>query len=66
MKNNPCTGCKWYIKGIQKNFIGCQVVRWGVHHKCPCRDCLIKVMCGSKHDCAERMGFGRYWRIRNE
>ena len=40
MENDKCKGCGVFIKSV-----GCGVKDSKYKSKCPCRDCLVKVIC---------------------
>jgi hypothetical protein len=62
-EESPCFGCIWYRQGIDKDSrISCHVRRTHIENICPCRECLVKIMCTAKGDCKEFVGFVSYWR----
>jgi hypothetical protein len=69
-EQHPCKGCHWYRDETPDGFVVCGVsLRQNVllpsHLICPCRICIVKIMCsnrGKRHTCTDLFTFLKRWR----
>ena len=47
MRESRCRGCPAYVaaRATREEYLACIYMTYGISDKCPCIECLVKVMC---------------------